>query len=261
VAHQNSYDLSVSFWRFSPLPHTRICSRLFTRARETCQGLWRCPPHHILRKMATLFRQPRSQQCPGSYLSYFYIYIRFFLQTAGLQDGSSHCVKILSSMYTALNSDPSDPDVNINLDISNTFNTMCRQLTLDVRGGKESCDYACGLKEGDNIETVCGELCNMFEYFRMMRTTKSHLLYFDYCGNVLDAWGKTTRRTARRSPRDDRVLPQGPSPVRPDPQQAPPRRVLSDKCRQWLHQGKTVRRLRGALGRQACTQGGCWPRP
>ena len=24
-----------------------------------------------------------------------------------------------------------------------------------------------------------------------MRTTKSHLRYFDYCGNVLDAWGKT----------------------------------------------------------------------
>jgi hypothetical protein len=31
----------------------------------------------------------------------------------------------------------------------------------------------------------------MFEYFRAMRTTKSHLRYFDYCGNVLDAWGRT----------------------------------------------------------------------
>ena len=31
----------------------------------------------------------------------------------------------------------------------------------------------------------------MFEHFKAMRTTKSHLLYFDYCGNVLDAWGKT----------------------------------------------------------------------
>ena len=45
---------------------------------------------------------------------------------------------------------------------------------------KASCDYASGLKEGDNIETVCGELRNMFEYFRAMRTTKSHLRYFDY---------------------------------------------------------------------------------
>ena len=28
------------------------------------------------------------------------------LQTAGLQDGASHCAKILSAMYAALNSDP-----------------------------------------------------------------------------------------------------------------------------------------------------------
>jgi hypothetical protein len=102
------------------------------------------------------------------------------LHTAGLQDGASHCDKILSAMYAALNSDPSDPDVIIKLDISNAFNALCRHLTLDVLGGKASCDYACGLKEGDNIETVCGELRNMFEYFRTMRTTKSHLRYFDY---------------------------------------------------------------------------------
>ena len=31
----------------------------------------------------------------------------------------------------------------------------------------------------------------MFEYVRVMRTTNSHLRYFDYCGNVLDASGKT----------------------------------------------------------------------
>jgi hypothetical protein len=85
-------------------------------------------------------------------------------------------------------SDPSDPDVIIKLDISNAFNALCRQLTLDVLGGQASSDYACGLKEGDNIDTCCGELHNMFEYFRAMRTTKSHLRYIDYCGNVLDAW-------------------------------------------------------------------------
>jgi hypothetical protein len=32
-----------------------------------------------------------------------------FLQTAGLQNGASHCAKILSAMYASLNSDPSDP--------------------------------------------------------------------------------------------------------------------------------------------------------
>jgi hypothetical protein len=94
-------------------------------------------------------------------------------------------------MYPALNSDPSGPDVIIQLDISNAFNALCRQLTLDVLGGQASSDYACALKEGDNIDTCCGELRNMFQYFRVMRTTKSHLRYFDYCGNLLDAWGKT----------------------------------------------------------------------
>jgi hypothetical protein len=88
-------------------------------------------------------------------------------------------------------SDPSDPDVFIKLDISNAFNVLCRRLTLDVLGGKGSCDYACGLKEGDNIETVCTELRNMFAYFKALRITKSHLRYFDFCGNVLDALGKT----------------------------------------------------------------------
>ena len=82
-----------------------------------------------------------------------------FLQTAG--DGASHCAKILSAMYASLNSDPSDPDVIMKLDISNAFNVLCRRLTLDVLGGK-ACDYACGLKEGDNIETLCTELRNLF---------------------------------------------------------------------------------------------------
>jgi hypothetical protein len=95
-------------------------------------------------------------------------------------------------MYIALNSDPSDPDVIIKLDISNAFNVLCRRLTLDVLGGKASYDYACGLQEGDNIETVCEELRTMFQYFKAMRTTKSHLCYFDFCGNVLDTWGKTS---------------------------------------------------------------------
>ena len=48
------------------------------------------------------------------------------LQTAGLQDGASHCAKILSAMYASLHTDPSDPDVIIKLDISNAFNVLCR---------------------------------------------------------------------------------------------------------------------------------------
>jgi hypothetical protein len=43
--------------------------------------------------------QPTQAGCPGSCLSYFYIYIREALQTAGLKDCAPHCAKILSSMY------------------------------------------------------------------------------------------------------------------------------------------------------------------
>ena len=75
-------------------------------------------------------------------------------------------------MYSALNSDPSDPDVIIKLDISNAFNVLCCRLTLDVLGGKASCDYACGLKEGDNIETVCEELRTMFAQRNWMQRTR-----------------------------------------------------------------------------------------
>ena len=139
---------TISFWRFSPLPHTRIRRRPFTRARETRQGWWGCPPHHLRRKLATLFRQPRRQRCPGSYLSYFYIYIRKFLTDCRSPGRRLPLRQDSSSMYAALNSDPSDPDVIIKLDISNAFNALCRQLTLDVLGGKASCDYACGLKRG-----------------------------------------------------------------------------------------------------------------
>ena len=80
-------------------------------------------------------------------------------------------------MYAALNADPSDPDVIFKLDISDAFNALCVQLTLDVLGGQASSDYACGLKEGDNIDTCCRELRNIFDYFRAMRNTKSHLRY------------------------------------------------------------------------------------
>jgi hypothetical protein len=51
------------------------------------------------------------------------------LQTAGLQDGAPHCSKILSSMYAALNSDPSDPDVIIVLDIFRTLDYKVRHIS------------------------------------------------------------------------------------------------------------------------------------
>ena len=34
----------------------------------------------------------------------------------------------------------------------------------------------------------------MFSYFKALRTTKSHLRYFAFCWNVLDAWGKNNNK-------------------------------------------------------------------
>ncbi len=41
----------------------------------------------------------------------------------------------------------------IGIDISNTLNTTCRALTLDVLRRRASRDYACGLKEGQVLPT------------------------------------------------------------------------------------------------------------
>jgi hypothetical protein len=45
-------------------------------------------------------------------------------------------------------------------------------------------------EEAHNIETVCEELHNMFENFKVMSCSKSNLRYFDYLGNVLNTESK-----------------------------------------------------------------------
>jgi hypothetical protein len=87
-------------------------------------------------------------------------------------------------------SDPNDPDVIIKIDVSNTFNTTDRALTLDVINGRVSWDYTCVIKEGDVIGTV-DSLTNLFGYFKSMRTCHSKLRYFDWDGQVHLAKGKT----------------------------------------------------------------------
>jgi hypothetical protein len=77
-----------------------------------------------------------------------------FIQTTGIRHGVSHCTKILSIFYDSLDTtDLNDPEVIIKIDISNAFNSTCRALTLDIRSGRSSPDYACGLTRGDTITT------------------------------------------------------------------------------------------------------------
>jgi hypothetical protein len=58
------------------------------------------------------------------------------------------------SMIT-LTSDPNDPEVIIKIDVSNAFNTTCRDLTLDVLSGRPSRDYVCGLKHVRCSQWTC----------------------------------------------------------------------------------------------------------
>ena len=76
----------------------------------------------------------------------------------------------------------------------------------------------------------------MFQYFRAMRTTKSHLRYFDYLGNVLDAWGKTGG------------------------QQGDPLEMITF-CLTIHHLWWSTldKHARGSLGHQDGSQGGRWP--
>jgi hypothetical protein len=103
-----------------------------------------------------------------------------FIQTTGI----SHCAKILTCFYANLDvSDPTDPEVTIQIDVANAFNSTDRGLTLDVLNGRASRDYACGLKTGDVIPT-CDTLFNLFDYFKVMRSCESKLRYFDWDGQV-----------------------------------------------------------------------------
>ena len=114
-----------------------------------------------------------------------------FFQTAGIRDGASHCAKILSIFYDSLDTTHlNDPEVIINFDISNAFNSTCRALTLDILSGRASRDYACGLMRGDTIPTS-ETLSNMFGYFKAMRACHAKLRYFDWDGQVHFSKGKT----------------------------------------------------------------------
>jgi hypothetical protein len=81
--------------------------------------------------------------------------------------------------------DPNDPEVIIKIDISNSFNTTFRVITLDILSGCTSRDYACDLKDGDSdVIATCENLSNLFEYFKDMRTRHAKLRYFDWDGQV-----------------------------------------------------------------------------
>ena len=72
-------------------------------------------------------------------------------------------------------------DIAIQARLSSYINT-CWPLSGET---KITEDFS---KVNDLLPALTG---SEYEYFRSMRTTKSHLRYFDYCGNVLDDWRQT----------------------------------------------------------------------
>ena len=109
-----------------------------------------------------------------------------FIQTAGIPDGASHCDRLLGVIYDNLTplADPNDPELLIKIDITNAFNTVFLFLTLDCVSGTASRDYACGLKNGNRIESSCDPRRVMFSYFQSVRTCNSTLRYYDWFGKV-----------------------------------------------------------------------------
>ncbi len=83
-----------------------------------------------------------------------------FKQLALSKDGASHFrgLYLLNSAYYDPSftsaSDAEDPMVIINLDISNTFGTLCARLVLDYLSDKVSRDYACGINTDADFETA-----------------------------------------------------------------------------------------------------------
>jgi hypothetical protein len=52
--------------------------------------------------------------------------------------------------------------------ISNSLNSTCRDLTIDILSGRTSHDYTCGLMWGNTIPTR-ETLSNLFGYFKVIR--------------------------------------------------------------------------------------------
>jgi hypothetical protein len=73
--------------------------------------------------------------------------------------------------------------VIMKLDTKNSFGSLDARLVLDtVLSGKASCDYKCGIKLGEDFETVVHELRTYFGFFKLRRTCESILRFFSYDG-------------------------------------------------------------------------------
>jgi hypothetical protein len=54
--------------------------------------------------------------------------------------------------------------VIIKLDLSNAVGSLCARLVLDVLSGKDSRDYACGIKVDEDFGTAVHELRGILDF-------------------------------------------------------------------------------------------------
>jgi hypothetical protein len=72
--------------------------------------------------------------------------------------------------------DDEDPWVIMNLDVSNSFGSLCTRLVLDVLSGKISRDYASDIKVDEDFETTVHALRSYFGFFN--KVTRQNSWYF-----------------------------------------------------------------------------------
>ena len=111
-----------------------------------------------------------------------------FKQLALSKDGDSHCLYFLYAPYSdpvfTSAEDEADPILIVKLDILNAFGSLCARLVLDVLSGKESRDYASGIKIDEEFETAVHELRAYFGFFKLARTCETILRIYSYDGDT-----------------------------------------------------------------------------
>jgi hypothetical protein len=68
----------------------------------------------------------------------------------------------------------------LNLDITNSFDTVCGRLVLDVLGDKVSRNYGCVINVDEDFETVVYELRSYFGFFKLARACETILRFYSY---------------------------------------------------------------------------------
>jgi len=106
-----------------------------------------------------------------------------FKQLAVSKDSASHTLHFLNATYydPAFTSaaDAEDPTVIVNLDITIAFGILCARLVLNVRSGKDSRDYTCGINVTEDFETAVYELNCLF---KLARSCEKIICFYSYDG-------------------------------------------------------------------------------